>query len=135
MVIFGAGTTPTPLGPGFRRPELNAEGRNNSDATLEVKVGSEVPPGAYDVVVAGVGRDLCEDEQQVVLTVLVGEVPLALEKRQSKSSLTPGMTQVYTLRVRNESRVAVTGLEIKDVLDRPADLCERYQQGNADDIQ
>ena len=108
---------PDAIGARLSQTELNTEGRNNSDATLEVKVGSEVPPGAYDVVVAGVGRDLCEDEQQVVLTVLVGEVPLAVEKRQSKSSLTPGMTQVYTLRVRNESRVAVTGLEIKDVLD------------------
>ena len=97
--------------------ELNAEGVNNNDATLEVKVGVDVPPGAYDVVVEGVGGDLCEDEQEVVLTILVGEVPLALEKRQSKSSLTPGMTQVYTLQVRNESRVPVTGLEIKDVLD------------------
>ena len=94
--------------------ELNVEGPNNDNALLEMAVAADALPGAYRVVVTGTG---CDDEQQVTVTLIVGEVPLVLEKRQSRSSLTPGMTQVYTLRVRNEGNAPVTGVELRDTLD------------------
>ncbi len=86
----------------------------DNDATLEMRVGFEVEPGEYEVVVDGEGCGLTG--QQAIVTLVVRASNLVITKRQSQSTVKPNMVQIYTIRVENKGSSAATGVTVTDTL-------------------
>ena len=84
-------------------------------APLEMRVGPEVEPGEYEVVVEGSGCGI--DGQQTAVLLKVKTADLVIKKIQSQSAVMPNMVQIYTLRIENKGAASVSGVTVRDELD------------------
>ncbi len=85
--------------------------------TLTVKTDSTIKEGTYNITVKGVCGDQTKD---VVVTLNVGKTPesatLSVDKSVFPSAAKVGGIVLYTIRIENNGRGALTGVIVRDAL-------------------
>ncbi len=85
---------------------------DDNDTDLMMRVGLEMAPGEYNIVIRG--RGCGQKDQNVTVRLIVKAAHLKITKRQSQTAVNPNMVQIYSIRVENQGLAPATGVTVID---------------------